>query len=55
MISERGILIAEKLKEIDQKIKLDVRNAADLAREAEQPAPSELYTDVYATQAITND
>ena len=43
------------LKKIDQKIRLDVRNAAEIAREAEQPASSELYTDVYATQAITDD
>ena len=55
VISERGILKAENLKEIDQKIRLDVRNAAEIAREAEQPASSELYTDVYATQAITDD
>tara|TARA_Y100000588_G_C14157706_1_gene883396 strand:+ start:55 stop:1086 length:1032 start_codon:yes stop_codon:yes gene_type:complete len=51
----RNILNAEELSEIDQKIRLDVRTAAEIAKEAQQPAPSELYTDVYAPQVTEND
>ncbi len=54
MISERDILNAETMREIDQKIKSDVKSAAELAKVADEPAPSELYTDVYAPQ-VKND
>ncbi|MBT07605.1 MAG: pyruvate dehydrogenase (acetyl-transferring) E1 component subunit alpha [Rhodospirillaceae bacterium] len=55
VISEKGILKMENLKEIDQKIRSDVQNAAESAQQAEQPSPSELYTDVYAARASTDD
>ena len=44
----RGTASADDLKAIDKEIRGIVNNAAEFASESPEPAPAELYTDVYA-------
>ncbi|MDE3115469.1 MAG: pyruvate dehydrogenase (acetyl-transferring) E1 component subunit alpha [Pseudomonadota bacterium] len=44
----RGTASADDLKAIDKDIRQIVNNAAEFASESPEPAPEELYTDVYA-------
>ena len=44
----RGNATADDLKAIDKDIRQIVNNAAEFASESPEPAPAELYTDVYA-------
>ena len=43
-----GLASEEDLKAIDREIKDLVNASADFARESPEPAPSELWTDIYA-------
>ncbi|MBU6445106.1 MAG: pyruvate dehydrogenase (acetyl-transferring) E1 component subunit alpha [Alphaproteobacteria bacterium] len=45
---DRGTATADDLKAIDKEIRQVVNNAAEFASESPEPAPEELYTDVYA-------
>ena len=44
----RGTVTADDLKAIDKEIRQIVNNAAEFATESPEPAPEDLYTDVYA-------
>jgi pyruvate dehydrogenase E1 component alpha subunit len=44
----RGLIDADGLKAIDKEIRAIVNQAAEFATESPEPAPEELYTDVYA-------
>jgi len=44
----RGTVTADDLKAIDKEIRQVVNNAAEFATESPEPAPEDLYTDVYA-------
>ncbi len=44
----RGVANADDLKAIDKEIRQIVNTAAEFATESPEPAPEELYTDVYA-------
>ena len=47
-LSDNGFKDEEKLKEIDKEIKAIVKEAADYSLESPEPAPEELFTDIYA-------
>ncbi|MEO1136035.1 MAG: pyruvate dehydrogenase (acetyl-transferring) E1 component subunit alpha [Pseudomonadota bacterium] len=47
-LSENGFTDEAALKEIDKEIKAIVKEAADFSLDSPEPAPEELYTDVYA-------
>jgi pyruvate dehydrogenase E1 component alpha subunit len=49
IIVERAIVDAAGLRKIDRDIRSSVQDAAEIAKAAKFPAPSELYTDVYAS------
>lgn len=55
IIIEKGIVDHAGLKKIDQEIRSTVRKAAEVAKEENFPSPSELYTDVYASNDSAND
>lgn len=46
-ILELGHATEEELKEIEKKVKAQVKEAVDFAEESPYPDPSEIYTDVY--------
>jgi len=48
LLIEGGLASEDDLKAIDREIRAIVNEAADFARESPEPAPEELWTDVYA-------
>ena len=46
---------AQDLKTMDKQIRENISTAAETAKETEAPAPSELYTDIYATDDNFDD
>jgi len=50
-LESKGLADDAKLKAIDAEVKAIVADAAEFARTTPEPAPSELYTDVYVGAA----
>ncbi|HVG35941.1 MAG TPA: pyruvate dehydrogenase (acetyl-transferring) E1 component subunit alpha [Pyrinomonadaceae bacterium] len=49
-LKEKGVLDDKGLEEIENKVREEVEHATRFAEESPEPAPEELYTDVYAKQ-----
>jgi len=48
-LREKGVLDDEGLKEIEARVRAEVERAVKFADESPEPAPEELFTDIYAT------
>jgi pyruvate dehydrogenase E1 component alpha subunit len=53
-LKEKGILSDDRLADIEKTVKEQVEHAVHFADESPEPAPAELYTDVYANPVIGN-
>ena len=49
-LKEKGVLDDKGLEEIENRVREEVEHAVRFAEESPEPAPEELYTDVYAKQ-----
>jgi pyruvate dehydrogenase E1 component alpha subunit len=52
LLSDLGILSQEELEEMDAEVKRISEAAADFAENSPEPAPEELYTDIYAEEDV---
>jgi pyruvate dehydrogenase E1 component alpha subunit len=49
-VIESGVMTADTIKVMDAEVLAEVEDAYKFAEEAPDPAPEELYTDVYAPE-----
>jgi len=54
-LKEEGVISESELKQIDTEVRAEVEQAVRFAEESPQPAPEELFTNIYADPIQENE
>jgi pyruvate dehydrogenase E1 component alpha subunit len=54
-LKEEGVISESELKQVDTEVRAEVEQAVRFAEESPQPAPEELFTNIYADPIPENE